>query len=468
MKRGVVLLCLVLGAAAVQSASAGPLRTAIVDPDLFPRSSTQVAAFDRTRAAGASVVRLILNWNSVAPSARPAGFEPTNPADPAYNWGAFDRQVQLAAERGLEPIIAIFAAPRWAKGPDTRTGGDFRPKPSELRAFATAAAHRYSGAAGLPRVRHWQVWNEPNRDYFLMPQFVRGRMVSAGWYRSMVRAFAAGVHAINPTNVAVAGGLAPLGRPGKPAPLAFMRKMLCVSRTLRPTCNLRRSPIPFDVWSHHPYTSGGPTHRARGRDDVSLGDLPEMRRLLRAAIRLGHVRSRGRVGFWVTEFGWDTRPPDPQGLPMRLHARWVSEALYRMWRNGVGVVTWFRIQDDPLSRSYYQSGFYTASGRPKRSLTAFRFPVVALTRQGGVYVWGRTPLAQSGRVVLEIKAGRHWRRLGGVNANGNGIFARTYRTRARTGYVRARFGRETSVPFSLRYVRDRFANPFGCGGVISC
>ena len=61
-----------------------------------------------------------------------------------------------------------------------------------------------------------------------------------------------------------------------------MREMLCMSSgaTPRATCNDRAE---FDVWAHHPYTYGGPTHSAFHPDDVSLGDLGEMRRLLDAA-----------------------------------------------------------------------------------------------------------------------------------------------------------------------------------------
>jgi hypothetical protein len=469
MRRRIVLMStFVLLATASSASAAGPLRTGILDSALFSNPARQAAAFDRARQTGASVARLVLRWDGVAPATRPPGFDPANHAHPAYRWAAFDRQVQLAAARGLEPLVSIHTAPSWAKAGTASTGADIRPNPAEYGKFAEAAARRYSGTSGLPRVRYWQAWNEPNRDYFLMPQFEGGRMVSADWYRQMVTEFSAGVRRAGSWNRVVAGGLAPLGRRGKPAPLAFMRAMLCVTRSGGRACDLRSTPVPFDVWGHHPYTSGGPTHRAGGRDDVSLGNLPKMRRLLRAAVRLGHVDSRGGPAFWVTEFSWDTRPPDPHGLAMSLHSRWVAEALYRMWRNGISLVVWFRVQDDPLRSSYQQSGFFTASGRPKRSLRAFRFPVVALRGGGGVRVWGRTPLGTPGRVVVEIKTGGPWRRLGTVRAGGSGIFTKAFGTRARRGHVRARFNGQRSLPFSLTYAHDRFVNPFGCGGPIRC
>jgi hypothetical protein len=462
---GVLLGSLLVALTLAAPAGAAPIRTGVFEPVYFGDPAKQVAAFDRTRAAGGTVAKMVLEWRQVAPSSRP--IDPRNHL--AYNWSGFDRQVQLAAERGLTPLVTVMFAPPWAEGAGGSGSGIYRPNPDEFGHFAFAAASRYSGLLpGLPRVRYWQAWSEPNRDYFFMPQFEGRRMVSPAWYRTMVRKFADGIHQVSQSNVIVAGGLAPLGRPGKPAPLAFMRSMLCLTKTLGRACDLRGNKIPVDVWSHHPYTSGGPTHSALAKDDVALGDLPDMRRVLRAAIRLGHVRSDGPVGFWVTEFSWDTKPPDPQGLSSSLHARWTSEALYRMWQNGVGLVTWFRIMDDPLSSSYFQSGLYTVDGHAKRSKQAYRFPVVALTRTGGIYVWGRTPTTAPGSVVVEVKSGRSWRRLGTLRAGSGGIFQKTYRTPTRRGYVRARFAGEASVPFSLTYVRDRFVNPFGCGGSIPC
>jgi len=446
-----------LGAGA-PAAGAGGIRTAVFDPGAFAQADRQAQAFARTRAAGASMARLSLYWNDIAPRTIPSGFNATDPLSPHYNWGWFDREVQAAVANGLEPFIEVFRAPPWAAGDQS---GIVRPNPVEFGKFAYAAAARYSGRyPGLPRVRYWQAWAEPNRDYFLYPQYEGRRIVAARLYREMLHHFAANVWAADGSNRVIAGALSPLGRQGKPAPLAFMREMFCLTRSLRRACDLRGRPVPFDVWSHHAYTTGGPTHRSSG-DNVMLGDLPKMKRMLRAAVRAGHVRSHGRIGFWVTEFGWDTNPPDPRAIGSWLQSRWISEAIYRMWRAGVTLATWWKIEDDPITVSRYQSGLFTAGGRPKRALTAFRFPVVAFARAGRVYVWGRTPHGVPGRVAVQLNG----RRLATLRANRFGIFSRTFRTWARRGTVQARFGQQRSVPFSLARVRDlRVPEPFGCGG----
>jgi hypothetical protein len=441
----------VVAALAAQTAPARPISTAVFDPGAFV-SANQGRAFDRVRATGARMVRLTLYWNDIAPAPVPA----------LYNWGWFDREVNAAVARGLVPFVEVMRAPVWATGNRIDLAGTYRPDPVAFGQFAEAAAARYSGRTpGLPRIRYWQAWGEPNRDYFFKPQFEGGRLVSGSHYRAMVQHFARGVKSVDPSNVVIAGGLSPIGRNGNPAPLAFMRDMLCLNASLRRSCDLRSSPVPFDAWSHHAYTEGGPTHRAAGRDNVSLGDLGDLKRVLRAARRAGHVHAPRGVGFWVTEFGWDSNPPDPRAISASLHARWTSEAIYRMWAAGVTVATWWKIEDEPMHASRYQSGFFGTDGGAKHSLTAFRFPVVAFRRSGRVYVWGRTPVGSPGRVTVQIRAGGGWRRLATVRANAHGIFGRTLRTSARKGFVRARFAGEVSLPFSLTPVRDRRVEPFG-------
>ncbi len=426
------------------------MRTAFVDPAAFSAVDRD-ATFARVAEAGATYVRLSLDWSSVAPDVKPDPFDPTDPDDPSYDWTSFDLQVEAAVAAGLEPIICIETAPSWA--------GGLSPNATGFGAFARAAARRYSGQPlGEPRVRYWQAWNEPNRDLFLMPQYQNGKMVSAARYRAMVNKFAAAIHDVSPANKVIAGGLAPLGRKGKPAPLPFMK-------------NLLAAPVYFDIWAHHPYTSGGPLHRSPGGGDITLGSLGDMRKVLDAKVKSKKVRSTGKVLFWVTEFSWDVDPPDPHALAQSLHTRWVAEALYRMWANGVSLVTWFRVKDDPLTgigATPYQSGFYTVADEVKPSLEAYRFPTVALRRPGGIFVWGRTPDSAPQQVLVEIKTGTTWKKLATLQSNGFGIFTKTFKVPYTKGYVRATAGAETSVGFSLKYAADRFVNPFGCGGPIAC
>jgi hypothetical protein len=426
--------------------------------------------FGMVRAAGARVAKVNVDWSSVAPggTVKPEGFDPANPAEPRYRWGGVDRAVRLAHASGIEPFIAISETPLWAERSSGGRPGTNQPDPIELAHFAGAAARRYSGGfAGLPRVRIWEVWNEPNASFFLFPQREGERLLSPAHYRLMVNELAAAVRSVNPENLVVAGALFPftIDRPTGHSigPLRFMRELLCLTSELRPAPGCGE-PVRFDIWSHHPYTSGGPVHRAGNPDSISLGDLPRMRSVLRAAVRAGRVESRGRVHFWATEFSWDSSPPDPKGVPVNLQARWVAEALYRMWRSGVSLVSWFRLRDGPDGR---QSGLYfhcetIACAQPKPALAAFRFPFVALRSRGRVLVWGRTPGGGRRTVVVERKRRGRWVRVARLRADRYGIFRRHLGSRRR-GRYRARLGRsrDASLPFALKRTPDLAVDPFG-------
>jgi hypothetical protein len=449
-------------------AAGGPLEAAVYEPGEPPGPQRELA-LRRMWNAGARTVFTGLNWSAVAPQTRSPTFDPTNPNDAGYGWEAFDARLRSIVRHGFTPLVSVNTAPSWAEGgTDPRLiRGTERPDPTELGHFAKAAALRYSGRyPGLPRIRYWQIWAEQNLVFHLNPQRVADRLFAPRWYRQMLNAAAASIHSVHRDNIVITGGLAPFTTTPPElgiAPFQFMRDMLCLSKRLKRTCRERSH---FDAWAHHPYTSGGPTHHAYRPDDVSLGDLPEMRRALMAAYRNGSIVSRRPPLFWVTEFSWDTRPPDPRGVPLKLHARWVAEGLYRMWTSGVTLVTWLQLRDEPISElaqgGLYFRGATTEQDRPKPALQAFRFPFVGFPKRGGVYVWGRTPAGKPGRVVVQQSFRGGWRRLGILRTNRHGIFEHRFASRP-VGWVRARSleTRALARPFSLKHHPDQRFNPFG-------
>src|SRR5436190_8535057 len=123
-------------ALAVPASAAGPMYTGISDLGELDGPNATLAA-ERMRAAGSTFVRTQLTWSEVAPS-QPANA--ADPADPAYNWTAFDKRLELSKAHGLEPIVTVFAVPRWAS-----FGADPTPDITALSQFLHAAALRYSG-----------------------------------------------------------------------------------------------------------------------------------------------------------------------------------------------------------------------------------------------------------------------------------------------------------------------------------
>jgi hypothetical protein len=432
-----------------------PLVTALDDPWLFNNNGLTGTAFTMTRSAGATYVRLPANWRSIAPSTRPAGFVATDPTSPGYSWAGLDANVEAAETAGLTPILDLQSTPHWAYAKPAKGVNAGTPQAAALGEFATALATHFEGLA--PGGAHvFEVWNEPNVSLYLSP-------VSGSVYRGMVNAVANAVHAVDSRNLVVAGNLDPFGHPKRKsqkwnsvAPLAFMRSVLCLSKGKHPhrTC---RATVHFDVWSHHPYTFNGPFGHARNPDDISLGDLPRMRALLKAGVRAHRVISAHPVKFWVTEFSWDTNPPRHHAAPIGLAARWTAEAFYQMWRSGVSLVTWFGLQDRG-GQSPYQSGLFRHAAslegaRAKPVRTAFRFPFVAYLRGGKVSTWGRDATSDRRLVTIQRRHGAHghWRTVAKIRTNRNGILKASLKLEAtKKDWLRAKAsGSGTSLPFSL-------------------
>jgi hypothetical protein len=327
---------------------------------------------DRAAQAGSTVVRMDLNWSLVAPH-RPA--DPDDPADPAYRWANVDAAVADANARGQRVILTVWGAPPWAEGagrPADAGIGTWMPSPTALKSFMTAAGTRYVGA-----VRAWQIWNEPNLSQHLAPQWRNGKMFAPVRYRSLLNASYEALKAIDPANVVVTAGTGPYGDPRANAnrimPVRFWRAVLCLDgERLKPRkCE---NPASFDALAHHPYGVRGPRSHARNDDDVAVPDLARLTRIERAAVRAKTVRPAQRKQLWVTEVSWDSSPPDPDGVPAEQHAQWLKDAMTVLERQGVDVVTWFRLRDQAPVPNFgltNQSGLYLLTGEAKPALQAF-------------------------------------------------------------------------------------------------
>jgi hypothetical protein len=327
-------------------------------------------------AAQAGVVRIPVDWRSIAPPSPRAGFDASSPADPSYRFEAIDAAVRAAASAGLEPLLAVSHAPAFAEAPDRwpyAYPGSWDPSPAALEAFASALARRYDGsfpdpqnpARALPRVTLLQAWNEPNLARYLEPQWVtdgeRWIAFSPLLYRNMLNAFYAGVKAVAPTDTVIAAGLAPDGDRagvGRLAPVTFLRVLLCLPsgsgsppRPSRGGSHRRRgstsacvAPAHFDVLAFHPLSVGDPDRAAPSALDVAVADAAKLEDLLTAAERLRTIRPVGLKPLWVTELNWESAPA-PAGVAPSLQALWISRALHRLWVAGVGLATWQFLMD---------------------------------------------------------------------------------------------------------------------------
>jgi hypothetical protein len=467
---------LLSGGLSATTASARPLYTGM--SGVYDYSPT---AYKQVRATGAQFVRIGVPWGSIAPKQQPAQWKPEDPADPNYDWGHVDGAVSFAENAGLTPVLMVNSVPTWAQGcqaPASLPESSCSTNPAELAKFAVAAARRFSGQfGGLPRVKYWQGLNEPNLSLYFLPQYEGSKLVSPYLYRQLINSFYAAIKSVTASNLVLSAGLGPIAVPPYTVgPMKFARELLCMTgdSNPKPKAGNCEGGLHFDIFDIHPYTTGGPTHEG-GPNDVEMGDLPKLTKLLRAADRAGRIHGKFKhTPLWATEFSWDSKPPDPNGLPMKIETRWAAEALYVAWRAGVDHLFWYGLRDEPLapgqpSSTTAQSGLYfrgatVGADRRKQVFYAFRFPFVAYPQKGRLSVWGRTPSSGSGKVAIQLLSGGNWRSVKTVRADSHGIFQAKIPTsygQDLQGAVRARFQGASSVPFSMRPVPDFRQPPFG-------
>jgi hypothetical protein len=193
-----------------------------------------------------------------------------------------------------------------------------------------------------------------------------------------------------------------------------------------------------------PYEIGSPTTHAFNADDVSAPDLGRLTRVERKALRVGRLLPRVHKQLWVTEFGYDSNPPNPNGVPANTQARWLEEAFYVFWRQGADSVLWYLLRDQAghdYNVSFF-SGVYFYNGKKKVSFQAYRFPFVVMPAGKAANVWGIAPTG--GRVSVQIKTGHGFRTLFKLSAKAGGVFTRTI-SGSLHGTFRAKVGRQTSL-----------------------
>ncbi len=381
MRSRVLTVALVLAATAllcVPAASASRyLQHGIFDDTQINYGNPDLV-FPQLKQLRTQLIRVNLSWGGPTGVAKRKPVNPMNPNDPAYNWSVYDRTVFYAQQYGMKVVFAILATPSWANG---SKGVNVVPRSAlDLERFATAAARRYSGtfrtADGrvIPPVRQWLAWNEPNNPAFLRPQFkkVGGKDViqSAIDYAKICNAIVKGVRKTTVGASKVACGVTgPRGNNNpnsvRPAvsPLPFLRAMK------------RAGATGFDAYAHHPYY-GAP------RETPSTPPPPGIHGNAATAITLGNfnllvrevTRLYGNKRMWITEYGYQTNPPDRIfGVSFAKQAAYMKEAYGIAKRNPrVDMFLWFLLRDERRGAEGWQSGLLTASGAKKPAFSAFQ------------------------------------------------------------------------------------------------
>jgi hypothetical protein len=440
----------------------GGLERGVSDGTLLLSTDPRVRALALRRIgeAGATVVRIPVDWRESVVADPSPTFDAADPASPEYRFALLDAAVISAESAGLRPLLVVSHAPAFAEAPGRwpyAFPGSWAPNPSALEQFAAALARRYGGSfpdplapgGALPRVSLFQAWNEPNLARYLEPQWVahdgQWSAFSPLLYRQMLNAFYAGVKSVSPRDVVVSAGIAPNGDPagvGRMAPVTFLRELLCLApgRDGRLRSSGCSDPPHFDVLAFHPLSVGDPNTPAASALDVSISDAAKITGLLRQAERLHTALPAGVKPVWVTEINWESAPQAPAGVSADLQAQWVSRALHRLWVAGVGLVAWqFLVDPYPALRvststggtvEYSRpAGLYSAgvggsleSAKSKPFLRGFELPFDPLRVDAKhVRVWALLRRPYEAVSLQRIASGGVWRTFRRLRADGSGV-----------------------------------------------
>ena len=504
MHRIRTFLTLTAALVACAGVSAGPALASSDQESIFQDGGNILSNPDGTLATlhslGVTRIRVLISWNSVAPSAtsrhKPRGFKATNPASyPAVNWARYDQALAAAKANGIAVDLDVTGpSPLWAVGPGVPRGGrpgPWRPSVSEFKSFVTAVGTRYSGTYhGLPRVTFWSIWNEPNYGISLAPQATNHDTIEVGaWsYRNIVDAAWSALHTsghgrdtILIGETAPRGLDHPIGNYSGVKPLRFLRALYCVDSSYRPLggsaakargCPTTSSasarfrsqhPALFQAsgFSDHPYAQGfSPstmTYACGGskvcgshtRSDPDYADFAVLPRLERTLDRLNRVYgSRTQFPIWSTEYGYWTNPPEKVAtVSPNTAAVYLNWAEYLSWRQRrIRSYAQYLLVDPALGN--FASGLEFSGGKPKPTYAAYRMPVFLPTtssRRGrSLEVWGAV--------------GRRTSRLEPRSPRSSSSPARTARGRP---YSRSRFAAAaaTSTRMSRSPAADRCGSP---------
>ena len=221
----------------------------------------------------------------------------------------------------------------------------------------------------LPAIRLWLAWNEPNNPVFIRPQWGRSRekrfvVYSPVVYAKMCNAIVTGIHSTRLSGEKVAcGATAPRGnnraRGTRPSvsPLVFLTA-------------LKKAGARFDVYAHHPYYSGPsetPTTPPQAPTAVTLGNINTCSSCCKSSIPAKHL--------WITEYGYQTKPPDPVFGVSYVETGPVHGAGIRhrpKETRRIDMLVWFLLRDDRRVKQGWQSGLMTVKGKKKPAYTTFR------------------------------------------------------------------------------------------------
>jgi hypothetical protein len=225
--------------------------------------ASRAQVLDVLKDNGVTDVRIDISWAQLQPDG-PEHFS-------AWGVNNADKPIQMAARRGLEPMLTLWLAPQWATGSSDKRAPVTSPEGLRgLTSISEWLARKYRGV-----VSGFEVWNEPNDDSFMTG-------ADPGVYAEMLQAAYAGFKAGDPGATVVFGGTNQVDD-------AWVTEALAAGAAGH-----------YDVMSVHPYQAKAdepPETPDRDNNKWRMTHLPALKAAMGAV-------GDGRKPIWFTEFGW--------------------------------------------------------------------------------------------------------------------------------------------------------------------
>ena len=218
------------------------------------------------------------------------GWARIEPSKGTFNWDFYDRMVEIAERQGIQIYGLISYWSNWTK-PNTPEGI------RDYAEFCKALVSRYKG-----RIKHWEVWNEPNIFFWTGPREV---------YADLLKAAYVAIKEVDPEAQV-------LGCSTSGIDINFIEMVMDRG-------------APFDALTIHPY-------RRTLDDEGFIQELQDVHKLT------GKKDGRPKP-VWITEMGWTTNIP--HGVTEREQASLLARTYLCAVASGVvASVSWYDFRDD--------------------------------------------------------------------------------------------------------------------------
>ena len=328
----------------------------LMRPGLTPaEQDSQIALM---ASVGAGITRVDVGWSALEQDAKGEYQD--------YYLDQLDALVNSATAHGVKLLLTFTDSPCWASSaPESLKQGCAgawwdrgvqRYPPADPQDYADALAFLASRYGG--HVAGWEIWNEPNLQYFFNSEN------RAADYVKLVRAAYPAAKAADPATWVVAGSLSE-------APVNFVEQLFDEGLAGH-----------YDAFSLHPYCGDKSPLDPLTPEYVKNSFVSGIRAVRKILVQHGQAD----MPIWLSEFGWTTstirgQQPWMNGVDEDVQAEYVEQALKKVrdwpW---VPVALIYELKDYSANRDDRNSnyGLLRYDGTPKPAFEAFRRGAAAL------------------------------------------------------------------------------------------